>query len=256
MSWGLFSAAVAAGAVSFLSPCIVPMLTAYLTLLTGLSSRELAAANGGGAGEAKARSLAAALWGGSMFVLAFTVVFTGAGAAAGRLGKALAGYLPVINVFGGAAIAFLGLGLAGVVRADHFKWLLPQRNTTVPRWAQEHPGARGFVGGLFFALACSHCISYTLYSVLLFAGTTGSPAAGAGVMAAFSFGLAVPYLLAAASLGSGLAKVRGLARHQRALARVTGYVLVIFGILVVTGRFTSLAGVVPRLVPRWLRLGM
>ncbi len=188
--------------------------------------------------------------------MAFTLVFTGAGAAAGRLGQALQTYLPVINVFGGIAITVLGLGLAGIIREEHFRWLFRHRETAIPLWAQGRPGTRGLMGGLFFALACSHCIAYTLYSVLLFAGATGSPATGAAVMAAFSFGLAVPYLLVAATLGSGLPKVRWLARHQKALTRATGYLLVLFGLLVATGRFTSLAGMVPRLVPRWFRLGM
>lgn len=238
--------AFAAGVVSFLSPCIVPMISVYLTLITGMTLEELKAAPGLWA----RRSIIVNTL---LFVLGFALVFTAAGGAAGAVGSLFAQARRPMEILGGVVIVMLGLSMTGLLQI------------TLPGWVhipagrlRRHPrGPLGsFAVGLFFAVACSHCIAPTLLSVMAVAGTTGSPEAGALTMLIFSLGLALPYLATAVAIGPVLEL---LARWKVGMGWVrpgTGIVLVGFGLLMIGGQLTRLTELSSRLLPFKAPLGM
>lgn len=243
------SIAFTAGLLSFLSPCIVPMLSVYFTLITGQSISSLRELSAGDAlRKGVLRSTLA-------FVLGFALVFTAAGAAAAQAGALFQEGLGILNVIGGLFVILLGLIMAGVLPQS---WL--QRFTIGHRDLGAAPtGPRtwsAFLVGLFFAVACSHCIAPTLYSVLLYAGGTGSPATGAMLMAAFSLGLAIPYLLTGLFFGRIIALLKKAKRPRRWVQWVAGGLMVVLGIIMLSGRLTDLTALFSRLWPFKPPIGM
>jgi cytochrome c-type biogenesis protein len=225
------------------------MLSVHFTLITGLSFKDLE----GGSVPATlrwtvvARTLA--------FVAAFTIVFVAAGAVAGGAGRALGAGLTYFNWLGGLVVILFGLHLMGLVRRPLDR-LLGHIGFDYRRVTRRPGLATAFLVGLIFAVVCSHCIAYTLYSLLMVAGTTGSAAVGARLLAAFSIGLALPYLAVGYSLGAVIGSIRGLVKYRRAVSFAAGLLMLAFGLAVLSGRFTDLSG---RLSP-WIgsrpRLGM
>ncbi len=238
--------ALAAGVVSFLSPCIVPMISVYLTLITGMTMEELTAKPG----LVVRRTIVVNTL---LFALGFTIVFTLAGGAAGALGAALQQATRGLEIGGGLFIIVMGLSMAGLFRLGFLdKMRLPlKRPLTKPK------GPLGsFAVGLLFAVTCSHCIAPTLLSMMAVAGSTGSPSAGMATMLAFSIGLTVPYLATAVAITPAL---RVLSRHKqttRFVAAGTGVLLAGFGLLMVAGQFTRLVEISSRLLPFRVPLGM
>lgn len=237
-----------AGILAFVSPCIIPMITVYLSLITGLTTEELLSS------ENKAK-VKAKLFGNTIFfVIGFAVVFTLAGGAAGYIGKYILAWSRWLNVVGGVFVVVLGLSLAGLFRTPVF------RRLDLGRRLKVKPGSLGYPGsllvGAFFAVACSHCIGPMLYSVLLYAGSTGTAVGGMGTLAAFSLGLAIPYLIVAAALGESLEYLGKIKKYQKAIGAVAGLLLVALGALMIADKFTLLAQLFGRLLPYKLPLGM
>ncbi|MHB8947168.1 MAG: cytochrome c biogenesis CcdA family protein [Bacillota bacterium] len=242
----MLATAFAAGVLSFLSPCIIPMLSVYFTLITGLSFKDLED------GKVPASLRWSVLARTGAFVLAFTLVFTAAGALAGQAGQAFGrafGGLRYFEWLGGAIVILFGLGLMGWIKVPIDR-LLGHLDFDYQRLAGRHRLLTAFLVGLVFAVVCSHCIGYTLYSLLLVAGVAGSASTGAALLAAFSVGLALPYLAVGWSMGSVIPRLRGALKYRRAVAFVAGVIMVSFGVAVVTGRFTAISG----WFSRWLRL--
>jgi cytochrome c-type biogenesis protein len=249
MSAVALSVAFTAGILSFLSPCIVPMLSVYFSLITGQpvsSLKQLSAA--GAVQRGILRNTLA-------FVVGFSLVFTAAGAAAAQVGALFQRSLGVLNVVGGVFVIALGLISLGVIRRDFLERL------TLRHRDMEHApeGARlwsSFLVGLFFAIACSHCIAPTLYSVLIYAGGTGSPLAGALLMAAFSLGLSIPYVLSGLFLGRVIPLLRKAAAPRLWAQRVAGTLMLFLGVLMITGKLTWLTAAIGRLWPYRPPIGM
>lgn len=241
--------AFTAGLLSFLSPCIVPMLSVYFSLITGQSVQSLRGLTVGDAiRQGVLRNTLA-------FVLGFGLVFTAAGAAAAQVGVWLQESLWLLNFLGGTFVIGLGLVTMGILPQS-----LIQRLTLRHRDMEKAPeGNRtwsSFLVGLFFAVACSHCIAPTLYSVLVYAGGTGSPVQGGLLMAAFSAGLAVPYLIAGLFLGRVTALLRRSAGPRVWIQRTAGAVLMVLGGLMLAGKLTLLTEAFSRIWPYRLPIGM
>lgn len=248
--------AFAAGVLSFLSPCLLPMLTIYFTLITGMSMSELQNIDN----EAGFRKHV--LTNTLMFVIAFGIVFAIAGGVAGQLGQLLQRNLKYLTIIGGVFILILSMRLLGVLKlgsldrlnlhglVDDARGRLASKGTPIRRYANS------FLVGLIFAVACSHCIAPTLYSMLIYAGSTGSASAGMWLMAVFSLGLAIPYLLVGYSVGRAVRLIRRAARYERVISIAMGLMMLVFGLLMVTNRFTLLTQFFFRLVPYKLPLGM
>jgi len=216
--------AAAAGLVSFLSPCVLPLVPGYLSYVTGLSGADL---------EAHRRGRM--LTGGVLFVAGFTLVFVTTGLAFGQFGAALAAHAELITRILGAVTILLGLMFMGVLPG------LPgfQRDLRVHR-----KPAAGLVGapllGMLFGFGWTPCIGPTLAAVQSLAFSEASAARGALLSIAYCVGLGVPFVLTAIAYRRALGAFGFVKRHYRAVTAVGGGLLVVIGLLLVTGLWTNL----------------
>lgn len=110
--------------------------------------------------------------------------------------------------------------------------------------------------GLFFAFACSHCIGPILYSILIYAGSSGSAASGMLIMFIFSIGLAVPYILVGLFMDKILFGLTKISKYMRTISNILGTIMIIFGILLLTDRYSYIVGILNKIIPYKLPFGM
>jgi cytochrome c-type biogenesis protein len=214
--------AVAAGLVSFLSPCVLPLVPGYLSYVTGLSGADLESVRRG-------RLVAGA----GLFVLGFSAVFVSTGALFGDLGARLADHQAVITrVLGGLTIV-LGLAFLGLIPAL-------SRDLRVHRLP-----ATGLVGapllGVLFGVGWAPCLGPTLAAVQSLAFTQASAARGAFLTFAYCVGLGLPFLVVGVALRRALAAFAGVRRHYRIVMGVGGLMLISLGVLLITGAWDSVS---------------
>jgi cytochrome c-type biogenesis protein len=223
--------AVVAGLISFLSPCVLPLAPGYLSYVTGLTGAEIAE------GAKKSR----VLLGSVLFVLGFSVLFVSYGVAFGGLGQALLKWQDVITRVLGVLVIVMGLVFMGLVPGMQREWR-SHRVTTFGLWSAP------FLGVLF-GLGWTPCIGPTLAAVQTLAFTEASALRGAILSLAYCVGLGVPFIL----LGVLFARVGGalswVKRHYAVIMRVGGALLVVIGILLVTGIWNDLTIWMRTLVP-------
>jgi cytochrome c-type biogenesis protein len=214
-------AAALGGLISFLSPCVLPLVPPYLSFLAGTTVSEL---NAGQDRQVRQRAVRAAL----LFVAGFTTVFVILGATASVVGQVIRQHLMLLSTVAGVAIIVMGLHFLGVFRIG---MLYREARLQVGRPA----GAWGaYVMGLAFAFGWTPCIGPILSVVLTTAATQDTLARGVGLLIAYSLGLGVPFVAAGLGLGR-LASVFGwVKRHFRLLNLVSGSFLVVFGLLLFT----------------------
>jgi cytochrome c-type biogenesis protein len=211
-----------AGLAIFFTPCVLPLIPAWLVMVTGLSCEDLLSSEPG-------RS---ALFRPTLcFVLGFVTVFTLLGAAAGSLGGYLEEHKGLIRGAAGAVMIFFGACLAGFISPA---FLHRERRVALTRRPLGLAGS--FVVGLGFAAGWTPCAGPVLASILALAATEGSAGEGARLLAVFGLGLGAPFLVLAVAWGQGLAwlvRVRPLARRA---GLILGLGLMALGLLVLTGR--------------------
>ncbi len=207
--------AATAGLVSFLSPCVVPLLPGYVSYATGLSGADLEHARRG-------RMLA----GTSLFVLGFTVWFVVVGVTTGALGAWLWEYQRPISVVLGAVTVLVGLVFMGL------PWL--QRDVRVHAMPAVGLGAAPLLG-LLFAIGWTPCLGPTIIAVQSLAITEGSIGRGVVLSIAYSVGLGLPFILLGLAYRRTLGAVRWVRRHQQWVTRIGGAMLVLVGLLLMTG---------------------
>jgi cytochrome c-type biogenesis protein len=230
--------AFSGGLLSFVSPCVLPLVPAYLGYLAGASLR---------ADEPPARTvlLSHAL----AFVLGFATIFTVAGIAIGAFMTTLQAGLDVLRIIGGLAVVVLGLHTAGIVTIP-----LLYRQARLDGSAIK-PGSVGssFLVGVFFAAGWSPCVGVILTGI--FALVTSQPAQAGLLFFIYSLGLGLPFVLAALLLGRFGDWMRRLNKHHRAVSLVSGAFLVLVGILLLTNTFALLAAWLPPIEPVGLGVG-
>ncbi|MEV7966663.1 cytochrome c biogenesis protein CcdA [Sphaerisporangium sp. NPDC088356] len=204
--------AIAAGLVSFLSPCVLPLVPGYLSYVTGMS------------GDPRRGRMVA---GSALFVLGFSLVFVLGGALFGGLGAMLFGNAEVVTrVLGGLTIV-LGLGFLGLIPGL-------QRDVRIHRFP-----AAGMAGapllGVVFGLGWTPCIGPTLSAVLTLSLDQASAVRGAMLAFAYALGLGLPFILAALAYRRALHTFKAVRRHSQLITRVGGAMLVLVGVLLVTG---------------------
>ncbi|MET0694609.1 MAG: cytochrome c biogenesis protein CcdA [Propionibacteriaceae bacterium] len=217
--------AALAGLVSFFSPCVVPLLPGYLSYATGLGAAEVIEGS-----KRRGRMLA----GSSLFVLGFAVVFVATGVVAGTLGQVLLEYRQVISRVLGVVVIVLGLMFAGVLR-------IGQRDLRSQRLPAVGVAAAPLLGVLF-ALGWTPCISPTLSVVVNLGLNEGSALRGGLLGFVYALGLGIPFVVAGLAFTKMARAVSVLQRHQVALMRFGGLLMVAVGILLVTGYWDVLTG--------------
>ena len=223
-----FPLAFLAGLVSFLSPCLLPVVPSYLAFVSGLTLSELSERP---AAEVRRTAVVHSV----LFVVGFSAVFMTLGMVATALGSAISAALPWLNRIGGVVMIVFGLVLAGVLR-------IPALGRQMRVELSSRPA--GFVGslavGVAFGAGWTPCIGPILGSILLYASLETTMVEGTALLATYAFGLGVPFVAASAALNGFLA---GSARARRwivPIQRAAGGVLVVIGLLMVTGQFASM----------------
>jgi cytochrome c-type biogenesis protein len=213
--------AVLAGLVSFFSPCVLPLVPGYLSYVTGVSGADLKDARRG-------RLFLGAL----LFVLGFTAVFVSTGAAFGYFGKTLAEHQSTITKVFGAVTIVLGLSFMGVLPGMQREFRIHKRPTV------------GLVGapllGMVFGLGWTPCLGPTLSAVLTLSTSEASANRGALLTVAYCIGLGVPFLLTAVAFRKALGAFGWVKKHYVWVMRIGGGMLVLLGVLMLTGAWDQL----------------
>ena len=223
--------AFSAGLVSFLSPCVVPLVPSYLTFVTGMTLEELT--DPVGVTARRSRTMLHA----TLFVLGFAIVFVSLGAAATAVGVAIGRSLGWVQRIGGVVIILFGAHLLGVLRVPA---LMRERRAHLEAKPTGLVGS--FVVGVAFGAGWTPCVGPVLATILLSAGTSGSVARGTLLLALYAAGLGLPFLVCAFGVDRLLTRMTVLRRWVRPLELVTGTLLIVVGLALATGRFRTLTG--------------
>jgi cytochrome c-type biogenesis protein len=228
--------AFGAGLLSFLSPCVLPLIPSYLTFITGLGLDDVA------------RARRTAIVHDVLFVAGFTIIFIALGATATVLGRLLVSQRAWISRVGGALVIVFGLYLLGVLNIGAFA-----RERRV-HLADKPLGYLGTVlVGIAFGAGWTPCIGPILGGILAYTSTSADLARGLLLLGAYSAGLAVPFLVAAAFVEKFIGAVARMRSRMVWANRVAGAMLVLVGLLMVTDTFTLLASWLQGLTPAFLR---
>ena len=219
-----------AGVASFLAPCIIPLVPAYLGIIVG----EM------GDAHDPARAVPATL----IFIAGFTTVFAGLGALAGLLGSSLATFQDGVRVVGGVLIIVMGLALLGIARGP-----LSRERRLIPTLPKVTGVARPYVVGVAFGAGWSPCVGPLLAAALTIAARSGGVGRGTILLSAYAMGIGVPFLVAALGLASSPRLAERLRRIGPNLERVSGVFLVILGVLLTTNSYVHLTSYLARFVP-------
>ena len=216
-----------AGFLSFISPCVLPLIPGYISFISGLTLEEM---QGTAATEtSRGRVLAASL----AFVLGFTVVFVAAGASATALGRFLYEHAPIVEKIAGTLLVVFGLHMMGVFRIrllESDKRIHTQKKPAGPLGA--------FLVGTAFAFAWTPCIGPILGGILAMASSRNSVGEGMQMLAAYSLGLGVPFLLTSVAINQFFAAAARIRRHYRLIELISGGLLIVVGLLIFFDQFT------------------
>jgi cytochrome c-type biogenesis protein len=220
-----------AGLVSFLSPCVLPLVPPYLTFLGGTTLEQMAGPQGAMAPQAHRRAVFAALF----FVLGFTTVFVALGASASFAGQLINAYKGWLASIAGIVIILFGLHFIGL-----FKIPLLYRQVRYEPTSAPVNLAGAYVIGLAFAFGWTPCIGPILAAVLTTAASEASLSRGVGLLLTYSLGLGIPFILAALAMRPFLSFMHRFRRHLGTVEKVMGAALVVTGLLFLTGSINTL----------------
>src|SRR3979411_245168 len=222
-------AALIAGLVSFLSPCVLPLVPPYLIYLTGATIEHVA--NGETAASSKRAVMISAL----MFVLGFSTVFVALGASASLIGALIRGWSAELSIVAGIVIIFMGLHFLGLTRIG---LLMREGRLPIPKpvglWG-------AYAMGLAFAFGWTPCIGPILAAILSVAAAEATVTKGAGLLAVYSAGLGIPFLIAAFMVEQFSSLFSRMKRHLATVERAMGVLMVITGIGFLTGAVSNVS---------------
>ncbi|MBL8589164.1 MAG: sulfite exporter TauE/SafE family protein [Methylobacteriaceae bacterium] len=237
-----YPAALIAGLISFLSPCVLPLAPPYLCFLAGTSVQELAEG-----GERRAR--VDVMIGAALFVAGFSTVFVALGATASAFGQILRDYSQALGFVAGLAIIVMGLHFLGLVRIGAmFREKRLEVQKPAGLWS-------AYLMGLAFAFGWTPCIGPILAAILAVAGAEESVTKGALLLAIYSLGLGVPFLLAAAAMGPFMRFLARFRAHMPKVEKAAGALLVLTGFAFITGGMQAMSFWLLETFPALGRLG-
>ncbi len=221
--------AFTAGLLSFLSPCVLPLIPSYVGFITGMSFSDLTGE------EDRARILRISIINSLLFILGFTLVFILLGATATAIGTSLNRYQNIIRWVGGVLVIILGVHFTGLI---NIKFLQVEKRLHL----QNRP--LGYVGavliGMAFAAGWTPCIGPILGSILMVAATQTEIIKGMSLLAVYSLGFGIPFLLSAIALNKFLTTYKKLSRHIPKIIVASGVILIVIGLLIITNNLSML----------------
>ena len=223
--------AFVAGILSFLSPCVLPLVPSYLAYV-------------GGSADAKRRVL---ISNSLFFIAGFSLIFIALGASASLLGAVLRAHQSTLAFVGGLLVIFFGLVMLGVIRLP---WVY--RDTRPQFTGDSRTPIGALLLGMAFAAGWTPCIGPILGGILTMAGASGTLAHGVGLLAVYALGLGVPFLLAALVLDPFMRFSTRFRRYLPLIEKGAGVLLLVAGLLMVTGTYTALNAYLIRITPDWL----
>jgi len=221
-------AAFFAGIISFLSPCVLPLVPGYVSLISGASAETLK--------DADSKVLRSVLLNSLTFILGFSVVFISLGAAATGIGQVTKQFHRELAIIGGIIVLVFGLHLTGILKINA---LYSDKRLHNVKGGASPVGA--FLVGFAFAFGWTPCIGPILGAILLVAGSQQTVWKGIILLAVYSLGLAVPFLLTSLGVNRFLAFYGKFKRHLHTVEVISGAFLIVFGLLIATNNFTRLS---------------
>jgi len=219
--------AFSAGLLTFLSPCIFPLIPAYISFVTGVSIDELANARGERT-YLNSRVFIEMV----LFIFGFSLVFILLGASASYIGRFLLSHLRILRLVGGILVILFGLYIMGLFNINVLQY---ERRIHLRVKPANLLGS--FVIGMVFALGWTPCAGPILATLLTYAGTRETVSEGVLLLGCYSLGLGIPFLLSGLAINLFLRGLKKIKRYARVISLVTGCLLVLFGILILTGKF-------------------
>ena len=225
-----------AGLLSFLSPCVLPLLPSYVSFITGISFEQLTSE------KDRKRIRFLTITNSFAFVAGFSAVFISLGASSSFFGQLLYRYQEWIRIVGGILVIIFGLFISGIIKLDLF---LKEKRLHL------HGKPAGYLGsflvGMTFAAAWSPCIGPILGTILLYAASEGSTSYGLKLLSVYSLGLGLPFFLSSLALNTFLSYSKVLYRFMRAIMLSSGLLLIIFGIMLLSNKVREISRLFPDL---------
>jgi len=222
-------AAFLAGLLSFLSPCVLPLVPGYVSLISGVGAEGLEASDN--------RLLRTVMLNSVMFILGFSIVFIALGAVATEVGQLTREYYPILTRIAGVVIILFGLHLTGIFKINA---LYADKRLHSVKGSGTAAGA--FAVGFAFAFGWTPCIGPILATILAFAASENSVVKGTALLAVYSAGLAVPFLLTSLGIDRFLQFYARFRRHLHTVEVASGVLLIAIGVLIFMRHFTILSG--------------
>ncbi|RLL51566.1 cytochrome c biogenesis protein CcdA [Mariprofundus sp. EBB-1] len=227
-----FAGALLAGLLSFLSPCVLPLVPAYLSYISGVSVNDLRQQDGQ-TSSVRRRAVVQSIW----FVAGFSLVFIILGASASLLGQWMLSHLAVLGKVAGAVIVVFGFHYTGIIRIP---FLMMDAHFDTGGINAKH-GMGALVLGAAFAFGWTPCVGPILGAILAVAGAQAELMRGIALLATYSLGLAIPFLLAALATDAFLRWSQGFKRHLMIIEKLSGVLLIFVGSLIFLGSFSRVA---------------
>jgi cytochrome c-type biogenesis protein len=229
-----FTLAFFAGILSFLSPCVLPLIPSYVSFITGISFKDLTV----GTDRKKIRRVTIA--NAIAFIFGFSTVFIALGVSSSAVGQFLFAYMDIIRIIGGILVIIFGLFISGFLKLD---FLMSEKKLHLSGKPAGYIGT--YIVGMTFAAGWTPCIGPILGAILVYAGSKGSAMYGFQLLSIYSLGMAIPFFLSALGINIFLAYSPNIARHMRVIMIVSGLLLIVFGVMLLTDQIRVIGRLLP-----------
>lgn len=231
-----FTLAFLAGVLSFLSPCVLPLVPAYVSFITGVSLDELKLS------ARISKTVVKTMPNTIAFILGFSTIFISLGASSSLLGNLLLKYQDYLRIGGGILTIIFGLFIAGFIKLD---FLMKEKRLHINKGPAGYLGA--FFIGMSFAAGWTPCIGPILGTILIYASSQASASYGLKLLSVYSLGLAIPFILATLAINVFFTYTKKIHKFMRTIMVISGLILIAFGVMLLTNKMGQLSALFPDL---------